>query len=242
MPGPVEDLGRGARLDDLAPLHDRHPVGQIGDNTHVVGDEQDPGVDAVAEVAHEVEDLGLHRDVERGRRLVGDQEPRIERQRLGDHRPLPLPSRQLVRVGVEAALGIRDLHQLEQFDRPLVGGAGRHRLMAAEHLGDLEADRVDGIERGHRLLEDHRDLAPADRPHHALIDAGQLDPVELDRAPDVRVLRQQAHQRERRRRLARARLADDRQHFARAEVERGVDDCRVPDAVDPEVDVEVLDA
>src|SRR5262245_26586092 len=32
-------------------------------------------------------------------------------------------------------------------------------------FGELAADGKDGIERGHRLLEHHRDLAPADLPH-----------------------------------------------------------------------------
>ena len=47
-------------------------------------------------------------------------------------------------------------HQLQHLDRAV------HRLLArpsfscsAHHLGDLVADRVDRVERGHRLLEDH---------------------------------------------------------------------------------------
>ena len=36
------------------------------------------GVDAVAQIADQLEDLGLHGDVERGGRLVGDQQQRVE--------------------------------------------------------------------------------------------------------------------------------------------------------------------
>ena len=119
------------------------------------------------------------------------------------------------------------------------GRLRRHRLVAAHHLGDLEPDRVHRVERRHRLLEDDRRLAPAHLAQRALVDADELAAAELDRAAHVRVLRQQAHQRHRRRRLARTRLADDRQHLAGVEVERGADHGRVPRAVDPEVDVEV---
>ena len=38
-----------------------------------------------AQVAHDLEDLGLDRDVERGRRLVGDEQVRIGREGHGDH-------------------------------------------------------------------------------------------------------------------------------------------------------------
>ena len=38
-------------------------------------------------------------------------------------------------------------------------------LVEHDRLDDLVADRVHGAERGHRLLEDERDLRPADRPH-----------------------------------------------------------------------------
>ena len=65
------------------------------------------------------------------------------------------------------------------------GRLRRHRPVAAQHLGDLEADRVDWVERRHRLLEDHRDLRAADLPQRTLVDADQLAILELDRAADV---------------------------------------------------------
>ena len=55
---------------------------------------------------------------------------------------------------------------------------------------------------------------PADRTQRSLIDADELAVAELDRAGDVRVLRQQPEQRHRDRRLAGTGLADDRQHLA----------------------------
>jgi len=47
-----------------------------------------------------------------------------------------------------------------------------------DHLADLVADGVDGRERAHRLLEDHRDVTAADRPDRL---AAGLQPRQVDR-------------------------------------------------------------
>ena len=52
-----------------------------------------------AEVLEQLEDLGLDHDVERGRRLVADDDRRIAGEGHRDHRPLAHPARQLVRIG-----------------------------------------------------------------------------------------------------------------------------------------------
>jgi hypothetical protein len=48
VPGVVEHLVDHPLLDDETLLHHEHPVGEVGDDTHVVRDEDDAGVDAVA--------------------------------------------------------------------------------------------------------------------------------------------------------------------------------------------------
>ena len=68
-------------------------------------------------VAQQVEDLRLHRHVQRRRRLVGNDERRPAGQRDGDHHALPHAARQLVRVVVDALLGIGDAHRAQQLDR-----------------------------------------------------------------------------------------------------------------------------
>ena len=65
----------------------------------------------------------------------------IERQRLGDHRPLALPARQLVRVGVDPPLRLRDLDELEQLDGPPAGQP------AATSTGGCAASRRSGTRR-----------------------------------------------------------------------------------------------
>ena len=53
--------------------------------------------DSVDGAAHEVEDLGLDRDVQRRGRLVGDEELRVAGEGHGDHHALAHPAAELVR-------------------------------------------------------------------------------------------------------------------------------------------------
>jgi hypothetical protein len=71
-----------------------------------VGDEEHRHAEARLQRFEQIEDLRLHRDIERRRRLVGDQEVRLVGKRHGDHHALALPTGELVRVGVEPLLGI----------------------------------------------------------------------------------------------------------------------------------------
>ena len=50
---------------------------------------------------NKLEHGGLHRDVQRGGGLVGDQQFGIQRERAGDADALPLTARQLVRKAVD---------------------------------------------------------------------------------------------------------------------------------------------
>ena len=72
--GLVEDLVHGAALDDLAGVHHGDLVDHLRDHAEVVGDQEDRHPELLAQVLHQLEDLRLHGDVERGGRLVGDQE------------------------------------------------------------------------------------------------------------------------------------------------------------------------
>ena len=63
---------------------------------------------------HQLEHLRLDRDVERRRRLVGDQELGIAGERHGDHHALAHPAGELVRIGVDAARRVGDADELEQ--------------------------------------------------------------------------------------------------------------------------------
>ncbi|MCY1451387.1 hypothetical protein D9M71_682530 [compost metagenome] len=92
--------------------------------------------------------------------------------------------------------------------------------MQLEHFLDLEADGVAGIERGHRVLEDHRDVLADDAPPLAAFQLEHVAPVELHaRGADPAGGVDQAHQRHHGHRLAGTGFADDGQHFALVHVQ-----------------------
>ena len=70
-------------------------------------------------LANQVENLRLNRDVERGGRLVGDEQLRLARQRHRDHHPLAHPAGELMRIIVDAAIGVGDSDQAQRLDRAL---------------------------------------------------------------------------------------------------------------------------
>jgi hypothetical protein len=111
---PCEELADRRLLDDAPGVHHRGLVGDLGGHSEVVGHEHDGQAQATLEIAKQPHDLCLHRDVERGRRLVGQQELGLARERDGDHRALPHPARDLVRVASQHALGRRYLDQIDQ--------------------------------------------------------------------------------------------------------------------------------
>ncbi len=74
VPGLVEHAGGGTGLDDLAGVHHGDVVAEVGDHAQVVGDEHDRQPGVADQCPQQAEDLGLHGDVERGGRLVGDQQ------------------------------------------------------------------------------------------------------------------------------------------------------------------------
>ncbi len=89
--------------------------------------------------------------------------------------------------------------------------------MQRDRLDDLIADRVDRIERGHRLLKDHRDLFAAQPSHLVLGERKQIAPLEREsprRAPDP-AAGNQPQDRQRRHRFAAPALADQGHRLAR---------------------------
>ena len=76
------------------------------------------------ELGEQLQDLRLHGDVERRRRLVGDEEVRLVRERHGDHHALALPAGELVRIGVEPALRVADADEREKLQRARADVAG----------------------------------------------------------------------------------------------------------------------
>ena len=127
-------------FDDLAGIHHHDALRGLGHHAHVVGDQHHRHAEARLHVEQQVEDLRLDGDVQRGGRLVGDQQLRLAGERHGDHHALAHAAGELVRVVAHAAVGIGDLHQPQHVHRGIRRCLARAALDARRsELGDLLA-------------------------------------------------------------------------------------------------------
>ena len=197
-------MSRRAPLDDLAVVHHADPVGHLAHDAEIVGDEQHRHVELGLELEQELEDLRLDGDVERGGRLVGDEEVGLVGERHGDHHPLPLPARELMRIGVEPPLGVVDADLVEQLEHARPRRPVGKTAMDLQHLAHLALDGVQRVERGHRLLEDHGDLVAADVTERVRLERHQVLALEPDGAGRMRGggVGEEPEDRQRRHRLA----------------------------------------
>ena len=146
-----------ADLGDPARIHHRDPIGGFGDHAHVVSDQHHRRAVIAPEALDQRDDLRLHGDVERGGRLVGDDQFRLGADRQRDHDALAHAAGELVRVGVDPFLRRRDADLGQKIDGALARRGLRKAHVGPDRLDDLVADPVERIEAGQRILEDHAD-------------------------------------------------------------------------------------
>ena len=161
----VENLFGRAELNGATGVHNHDLVGHVGDNTQVVGNHDDGVTVLLLHLLHELNDLSLDGNVQSGRRLVGNQDVRIAGKSHSDHDALTHTTGELVRVLVDALLGLGNTHEIQK-----LGGALKRLLLGVatvqtKALAHLLADLVDRVEGGHRILEDHRDIVTANVLH-----------------------------------------------------------------------------
>src|SRR5258706_2332570 len=147
-------------LLDLAIAHHHHVVGDLAHQREIVGDEQPRHAQALLQRGDQLQDLLLDGHVERGRRLVGDQQLRLACDRYRDHHALLLATRQLERIGVDLSLRVGNADFAQELEGAHPRLPSRHSEVLGQDLGELEADREHGVQRAHRLLEDHRNVRP----------------------------------------------------------------------------------
>lgn len=84
-------------FDQRALLHYRYALGEAPHQIQIVRDQQHGHAALLSFIAlkfeQEFDDLRADRDIERGRRFVGEQKARTARERHRDHHALPLSAR-----------------------------------------------------------------------------------------------------------------------------------------------------
>src|SRR5262245_46390203 len=210
MLGGVEELAHRRLLDDLARVHDGHPVAHLRNDAEVVRDEDQGHAGLALDVLQEVQVLRLDRHVEVGRGLVGDDEARPAGQRDGADDALPHAAAHLMRILAHAPLGRRDPDGAEQALHALAQRAAAQVLVEERGLRHLPEDREERVQRGHRVLQDDGDPAAADPAKLALALARQVLALEEDApAHDPGGPGQEPHDRQTRGGFAAPRLADE---------------------------------
>ncbi|MNI08007.1 hypothetical protein D3C73_610300 [compost metagenome] len=237
-----KEIVRRAGLDLLAAIHDDGAVGNFRDHAHVMGDEEDRHALLFLQRLDQLKNLRLDGDVERGCRLVRDQQLGITGKRDGDDDALAHAARKVHRIFVEARLGRGNPNLFEKPYGFSLSLAFRHAAMLTQHFGDLLTDLQDRVERGHRFLKDHADTVAANFLHVLERDGQKFLALEFNLAGHAGVSgRQQAHDRHGRDAFAGAGFADDGNGFLRCDVEAHIFDDIAPLAADAESRVEVGD-
>ena len=161
MPGVAEYALAVACFHYLSLLHHHDGVGDIRHHRQVVADEDHADITLVLQLGDQLEDLCLDGDIQGRGGLVGDQQLGFVDQRHGDHHPLAHAAGKLVGKVVDGRLGVAYAYLRQQLQRPGPGLGRRHLAVVEQRLHQLLADGHIRIQAGHRILEDHGDIATA---------------------------------------------------------------------------------
>jgi hypothetical protein len=101
-------------LNDLTRIHHGDPVAQIPGDREIMGDKQHGKAEAPLMMPDQIENLALDQIVEIGRRLVGNDQPRPERQHHANENALQHAATQLMRIGIQDAVRRTDAHLSEK--------------------------------------------------------------------------------------------------------------------------------
>ena len=130
----------------------------------------------------QLNDGGLHADVERGRDLIADQHRWLADQRPGDCHSLALATGQL--IGKTVGVGGGERHPLEHLGDPAIDLVALDGAKDFERLADDLTNRATRVERPVGVLEDVLD-GPANLAWPGARDLCQGRAVEVDDAPAI---------------------------------------------------------
>ena len=206
-------------LHHLTRVHDAHPVRHACRHAEIVGDQQHAHATLALDLRQQVQHLRLDGDVERRRRLIGDEQLRPPGERNGNHHALLHATRELKRIVAQALHRIRNADRLQQ-TAGFGLGLRSAQAVSCQSLDNLRAHRHHRIQAGRRFLEDHADAPTTHLTHGRLRQAQQILTVQPDLAAlDASAVGQQARERERSHRLAATGFTQQRIGFTRGNAE-----------------------
>ncbi len=165
----LEEVLCPSHLDETARIHHRNALAGLRHHSHVVRDEDDRQAKLPAQFGQELEDLVLHRHVERRRRLIRQDNLWRAGKRRRNHNTLAHAAAEGMRIIVHAPLGRRDPDEAHQLDRAGARlGTGASDAMLQHGLADLPPHRQHRFERRDGVLHDHRNPPAADLAQRAI--------------------------------------------------------------------------
>ena len=177
-----------------AEIHHRDPVRDVADQAQIMRDEQHGEAEPLLQLQQQVDDLRLHRDVEGGDQLVGDQAFRLHRQRPRDADALALAAGEFMRIAVGRHRAAAAPGPAARRCAPAIWRLRAHAVHR-QRLGQGLAHRHARVERAVGVLEHHLHaavearaaLGPVERPHVDAVDSdacprsGSMQPDEAAR-------------------------------------------------------------
>ena len=239
----VDDLVRGPPLLDVARVEHHDVVRDLRHHGEVVGHVDGGGALLLDDRLECLEHLDLRGDVQRGGRLVEDQQVRIAAECHRRHQPLQLPAGDLVRVAPSQPVRVGQVQRPVELLGAAVGGLAGQLSVEHRRLGDLLPDGQGGIERGGSALREIGDALAAQlalllRRHGDDVPPLQPDLAAGELEPRLRVAQRGQGDGG----LARARLADQRDHLSSRDAEaHALDDRRQTPVVLARVDLQAVD-
>ena len=132
------------RLDDAAKIHYGDLIADMTDDRQIVGDEDVGEAELPLQFLQEIDDLRLDREVERGDRLITDDQFGIDRQRSANGDTLRLSTRKLVWKPFGKMRS--DADEVEQLADASPSACSAMKTVDIESLGDEVPDRHARIE------------------------------------------------------------------------------------------------
>ena len=97
-------------------IHHEYPIGHLTHHAHIVCDEHHRGTEFCFHAVDELQNLCLYGHIERGCRLIANQEVRIGGKCHRNHDTLTHTTRKFMRIGTIHLLGCRNTYKLDHFE------------------------------------------------------------------------------------------------------------------------------
>ena len=189
----IEQAADRRELHEPSGLHDCDAICDARGNTQIVRNQNDRHGTRALELGEQRQDLRLNGDIERGRRLIGDEQDGITRQRNREHDPLAHASGKLMRVLASAPPGVGHVQIVEQTRCKRARFARARSTVGDDGLGDLICDAQVWCERAHRILKDHSDARATHLIQKTAARAKKLQLTEAHAARSLGRLRREIH-------------------------------------------------